>query len=53
MKKDLENYAEIILFECLKLKKEEPLFIQAPLERYDFVRIVCNKAYEYGIKDIH
>ena len=52
MKKDLENYAEIILFECLKLKKEEPLFIQAPLERYDFVRIVCNKAYEYGIKDI-
>ena len=23
MKKDLENYAEIILFECLKLKKED------------------------------
>lgn len=52
MKKYLEMYAEILLTECLKIKKDEPLYIQAPMERADFVRIIVKKAYKLGIKDI-
>ena len=54
MKKDyLEKYADILLWECLKLKDNEPLVIIGPMERYDFIRVLTNKAYEKGIKDIY
>ncbi len=52
MQKYMEKYAEILLKKCLKLKKGEPLLIQGPMERYDFVRIVVDQAYKMGIKDI-
>ncbi len=52
MEQYLESYAEVLLTKCLKIKKGEPLYIQAPMERIDFVRIVAKKAYELGVKDI-
>ncbi len=53
MQKYMEKYADILLTKCLKLKKGEPLLIKGPMERYDFVRILVDKAYKMGIKDIN
>lgn len=52
MKEYLEKYASILLEDCLKIKKGEPLYIAGPMERYDFIRILVKKAYEIGVKDI-
>ncbi len=49
----LEKYAEVLLETCLKIEKNQPLFISCNIERLDFVRIVTKKAYEMGIKDIY
>lgn len=48
-----KKYAEVILKNCLKVEKNQPLFISANVERRDFVRIVANVAYEIGVKDIY
>ena len=53
MKELQEKYASVILNVCLKVKKNQPLFISANTERLDFVRIVADKALELGIKDIY
>ena len=47
-----EKYARVLLESCLKVEKNQPLFISANIERIDFVRIVTKVAYELGIKDI-
>lgn len=49
----LKKYASVILNTCLKLEKNQPLFISANYERVDFVRILANVAYEIGVKDIY
>ena len=49
----LKKYASVILNTCLKVKKDQPLFISANYERIDFVRILANIAYEIGVKDIY
>ena len=49
----LKKYASVILKTCLKVKKDQPLFISANYERRDFVRILANVAYEIGVKDIY
>lgn len=49
----LEKYASTILNTCLKIEKKQPLFISANYERIDFVRILANKAYEMGVKEIY
>ena len=49
----LKKYASVILKTCLKVKKDQPLFISAIYERRDFVRILANVAYEIGVKDIY
>ena len=49
----LKKYASVILKTCLKVEKDQPLFISANYERIDFVRIVANIAYELGVKDIY
>lgn len=49
----LKKYASVILNTCLKVKKNQPLFISANYERVDFVRIIANLAYELGVKDIY
>lgn len=52
MKEYFDIYADVLLTECLKIKKGESLFIQAPMERIDFVRIIAKKSYELGVKNI-
>ena len=47
-----KKYAEVILESCLKIEKNQPLFISFNIERIDFVRIVAQIALEMGVKDI-
>ncbi|MGM9835109.1 MAG: aminopeptidase [Bacilli bacterium] len=53
MKEKMIKYANVILTSCLHIKKEQPLLINANIERIDFVRIVANEAYKLGVKDIY
>ena len=53
MKELQEKYARVILESCLKVEKDQPLFISYNIERSDFVRIVAKIAFEMGIKDIY
>lgn len=48
-----EKYARVILESCLKVEKDQPLFISYNVERSDFVRILTEIAYELGVKDIY
>ena len=52
MEKKLETYAKILL-KCVNVKKEQPLIIEAPIEVYEFVRILSQEAYKIGVKDIY
>lgn len=53
MEKLKQKYANVILKNCLHVKKNQPLFISANIETIDFVRIVANEAYKLGVKDIY
>ncbi len=53
MEELMRKYASVILNSCLKVKKGQPLFISADIERIDFVRIVTELATEMGITDIY
>lgn len=48
-----EKYARVILESCLKVEKDQPLFISYNVERSDFVRIITKIAYSLGVKDIY
>ena len=48
-----EKYAKVILESCLKVEKDQPLFISYNVERRDFVKIVTKIALELGVKDIY
>ena len=48
-----EKYARVILESCLKLEKNQPLFISYNKERKDFVDIVTKIAHELGVTDIY
>lgn len=52
MRDMMEKYAKVLLESCLKVEKEQPLFISFNVERIDFARIVAEKAFELGVKDI-
>ena len=49
----MEKYAKVLLNTCLKIEQNQPLFISANVECYDFVRIIGEVAYEQGISDIY
>lgn len=49
----LEKYADLLLDGCLNIKKNQPLLISCPIESYEFIRILVQKAYKKGIKDIY
>lgn len=49
----MEKYASVLLESCLRIEKDQPLFISFNIERIDFVRIVAKKAYSMGVKDIY
>ncbi len=53
MEKYFRKYAEVLLKTCLKVEKNQPLFISFNTERLDFVRIVSEEAYKIGVKDIY
>lgn len=53
MNEQHKKYANTILKICLKIEKNQPLFISANYERIDFVRLIANTAYELGVKDIY
>ncbi len=53
MKELQEKYARVILESCLKVEKNQPLFISFHIERIDFARIVAKIAFEMGVKDIY
>ena len=48
-----EKYAKVILESCLKIEKNQPLFISYNKERKDFVDIVTSIAKELGVTDIY
>ena len=48
-----EKYARVILESCLKIEKNQPLFISYDKERKNFVDIVTKIAKELGISDIY
>ena len=47
-----KKYADVLLRTCLKVEKEQPLFISYNKERQDFVDVVVKRAKEFGIEDI-
>ena len=53
MEQLLEKYAGVILNTCLKVEKDQPLFISCTTERLDLVRIHTKQAYKIGVKDIY
>ena len=48
-----EKYAKVLLESCLKVEKDQPLFISFNVERIDFARTVGEIAFNMGIKDIY
>ena len=48
-----EKYARVILESCLKIEKNQPLFISYNIEREDFVNIVTKIANSLGVTDIY
>ena len=53
MKELQKKYAKVLLESCLKVEKDQQLFISYNVERSDFVRIVTEIAYEMGVRDIY
>lgn len=48
-----EKYAELLLKQCLKIKKGQPLLISAPVECHPFVEVIAKQAYKIGVTDIY
>lgn len=53
MQELLKKYAKVLLESCLKIEKNQPLFISVNVERIDFARIVHKIALSMGVKDIY
>lgn len=53
MEKLMRKYAQVLLNTCLKIEKNQALFINYNIERYDFVRIVSEEAMKLGVRDIY
>lgn len=49
---NLTKYANLILKEGLKIKKDDYLVIRAQVEMIDFIRLLTKTAYELGAKDV-
>ena len=53
MTEKLEKYAEVLLLKGLGIKENQSLFLSAPIENYEFIRILTKKAYSLGVHDIY
>ncbi|AIF67808.1 peptidase M29 [Terribacillus saccharophilus] len=49
----LEKYAEVALRTGVNIQKDQPLFIMAPIDGADFVRLIAKRAYELGASEVH
>ncbi len=52
MLEQFKRYADVLLNTCLKVEKNQPLFISYNKERQDFVDVICDVAKSLGIDDI-
>lgn len=52
MIKKLEEYAELVLKIGVNVQEGQKLFINTPIHAIEFVRIITEKAYKMGIKDV-
>ncbi|UPA17602.1 aminopeptidase [Borrelia puertoricensis] len=50
MKTDLIKYAELIILKGINLQKNQCVLITGSIENYEFLKILAQKAYEYGAK---
>lgn len=53
MTEKFEKYAEVLLVKGLGIKTNQSLFLSAPIENYEFVRVLTKKAYSLGVHDIY
>jgi len=53
MQEMLRKYAKLLLEKCLCIKDGQPLLINAPVEVYEFVRILTEEACLCGVRDIY
>ncbi len=53
MNEKYKRYAKVLLNNCLKVEKENPLIIKGGFENYDFIRILVEEATSIGISDIY
>ena len=53
MEKKYKKYSELLLSRGLDIKKGQPLLICAPVETYEFIRILSECALEKGVTDIY
>ena len=49
---NLKKYANLVLKEGLKIKKDDLLVIRAQVEMIDFIRLLTETAFELGAKDV-
>lgn len=47
------KYADLLINGCLKVEEDQPLFIAAPIEVIDFIRILSKVAYKKGVSEIY
>ena len=52
MLEQLQKYADVLLNTCLKVEKNQSLFISYNKERQEFVDVICDLAKSLGIDDI-
>ncbi len=52
-KKLLEKYADIAIKIGINIEPNQTLVINSPIECAEFVRIIANKAYDAGAKNVH
>lgn len=53
MKNKKRLYAKILLNECLKIEKDQPLLIKGVHENYEMISLIYEEALLLGIKDIY
>ena len=53
MQENFIKYARLLLEGCLCIKEGQPLIINAPVESYEFIRVLTDEACKSGIRDIY
>lgn len=48
-----KEYSRVLLRYGVNLQKDQPIFLTAPVEAYEFVHLFCEEAFRYGAGDIH